>query len=176
MLLLWPSCHEIRAMRPYLSQSPPVFISYLSQLELPTLFLDALDHQACNFWVKNKKCLIPHGTYLCGGTSCSQNLNPVFLWMSTPLLFKLSTQTLATSPNRYAAGISGSAASSSYLVKGIRAALSFSQECGMAELLTKSDRLDIQSLCSRVMLPIFVALSISNPIATITFQGHLRNC
>lgn len=62
-------------------------------------------------------------------------------------------QTLATSPNRYVAGIPGSAANSSYLVKGIRAALFFSQECGMAELLTKSDRLDIQSLCSRAMPP-----------------------
>lgn len=81
-------------------------------------------------------------------------LKPYFsLNESTPLLFKLSIQTLATSPNRYAAGIPGSTANSSYLVKGIRVALSFSQECGMAELLTKSDRLDIQSLCSRVMLP-----------------------
>lgn len=72
---------------------------------------------------------------------------------SSLLLFKLSIQTLATSPNRYAAGIPDSTANSSYLVKGIRAALSFSQECGMAELLTKSVRLDIQSLCSRVMPP-----------------------
>lgn len=71
----------------------------------------------------------------------------------TLLLFRLSIQTLATSPNRYVAGIPGSAANSSYLVKGIRAALFFSQECGMAELLTKSDRLDIQSLCSRAMPP-----------------------
>lgn len=84
-------------------------------------------------------------------------LKPYFsLNESTPLLFKLSIQTLATSPNRYAAGIPGSTANSSYLVKGIRVALSFSQECGMAELLTKSDRLDIQSLCSRVMPPISV--------------------
>lgn len=74
-------------------------------------------------------------------------LKPYFsLNESTLLLFELSIQTLATSPNRYAAGISGSTSNSSYLVKGIRAALSFSQECGMAELLTKSDRLDIQSL------------------------------
>lgn len=81
-------------------------------------------------------------------------LKPYFpLNESTLLLFELSIQTLATSPNWYAAGIPGSTANSSYLVKGIRAALYFSQECGMAELLTKSDRLDIQSLCSRVMPP-----------------------
>lgn len=75
----------------------------------------------------------------------------------SPLLFQLSIQTLATSPNWYAAGISGSAANSSYLVKGISAPLSFSQECGMAELLTKSDRTDIQSLSSRAMLLFSVA-------------------
>lgn len=79
-------------------------------------------------------------------------LKPYFSFNeSTLLLFKLSIQTLATSPNRYAAGMPGSTANSSYLVKGIRPALSFSQECGMAELLTKSDKLDIHSLCSRVM-------------------------
>lgn len=78
-------------------------------------------------------------------------LKPYFSFNeSTLLLFKLSIQTLATSPNRYAAGMPGSTANSSYLVKGIRSALSFSQECGMAELLTKSDKLDIHSLCSRV--------------------------
>lgn len=70
---------------------------------------------------------------------------------STLLLFELSIQTLATSPNRYAPGMPGSTANSSYLVKGIRPALSFSQECGMAELLTKSDKLDSQSHCFRVM-------------------------
>lgn len=70
-------------------------------------------------------------------------LKPYFtLNEGTLLLFKLSIQTLATSPNRYAAGIPGSTANSSYLVKGISAALSFSQECGMAELLTKSDSVD----------------------------------
>lgn len=87
-------------------------------------------------------------------------LKPYFsLNESSPLLFELSIQTLATSPNRNAAGIPGSTANSSYLVKGIRAALSFSQECGMAELLTKSDRVDIQSLCCTVMPPSFVDLA-----------------
>lgn len=95
-------------------------------------------------------------------------LKPYFsLNESTLLLFELSIQTLATSPNRYAAGIPGSTANSSYLVKGIRAALSFSQECGMAELLTKSDKLDIQSLCSRVMPPTSsVPLATKNSITT----------
>lgn len=36
------------------------------------------------------------------------------------LLFKLSIQTLATSPNRYVTGIPASTANSNYLVKGIR--------------------------------------------------------
>lgn len=48
-------------------------------------------------------------------------LKPYFsLNETTLLLFKLSIQTLATSPNRYATGIPGSTANSSYLVKGIR--------------------------------------------------------
>lgn len=49
-------------------------------------------------------------------------LKPYFsLNKRTLLLFKLSIQTLATSPNRYVAGISASTANSNYLVKGIRA-------------------------------------------------------
>uniref|UniRef100_A0A3Q1H4J4 Secreted protein n=1 Tax=Acanthochromis polyacanthus TaxID=80966 RepID=A0A3Q1H4J4_9TELE len=95
----------------------------------------------------------------------------MFCFIITLLLFKLSIQTLATSPNRYAAGISGSTANCSYLVEGIRAALSFSQECGMAELLTKSDRLDIQSLCSRVMPSTpHVLLSTSDSTRTVSHQ------
>ena len=104
-------------------------------------------------------------------------LKPYFsLNESSLLLLELSIRTLATSPNRYAAGIPGSTANSSYLVKGIRVALSFSQECGMVELLTKSDRLDIQSLCSGVMPPTSVVLlSTSISIRTSWHRRHLIN-
>lgn len=49
-------------------------------------------------------------------------LKPYFsLNKRTLLLFKVSIQTLATSPNRYVTGIPASVANSNYLVKGIRA-------------------------------------------------------
>lgn len=132
--------------------SPPYFWTpYISQ---PHFFLNS---SQC-LWIKSTLNM-SHSTWYLSlwWQDFLTKLKPYFsLNESTLLLFKLSIQTLATSPNRYAAGIPGSTANSSYLVKGIRVALSFSQECGMAELLTKSDRLDIQSLCSRVTPPISV--------------------
>lgn len=149
---------------------PVLFCSFLSLSgslsQLSTLLLDALIHPALFFnsdqclWIKSTLNM-SHSTWYLSlwWRDFLTELKPYFsLNESTLLLFKLSIQTLATSPNQYVAGIPGSTANSSYLVKGIRAALSFSQECGMAELLTKSDRLDIQSLCSRVMLPTSLVL------------------
>lgn len=150
----------------------------LSQLSTP--LLDTLNHQA-HFFFNSGQCLWIKSTLNMSRSTWYLSmlwqdflteLKPYFsLNESTLLLFELSIQTLATSPNRYATGIPGSTANSSYLVNGIRAALSFSQECGMAELLTKSDRLDIQSMCSRVMPPTSVVLlSTSISIRTIWYQ------
>lgn len=153
--------------------SPPYLVLSLSLSlsgslsQLSTLLLDALNHSAHFFFISGQCLWIKSALNMSHSTwylslwlqDFLTELKPYFsLNESTLLLFKLSIQTLATSPNRYVTGIPGSTANSSYLVKGIRAALSFSQECGMAELLTKSDRLDIQSLCSRVMPPTSLVL------------------
>lgn len=170
--MAWLSWDQQQTSLPSITTYPPNLIlsfslsSLLSQLS--TLLLDALNHPATHFfysgqylWIKSTLNMSHSTSYLSlWWQDFLTELKPYFsLNESTLLLFKLSIQTLATSTNWYATGIPGSTANSSYLVKGIMAALSFSQECGMAELLTKSDRLDIQSLCSRVMTLTAVFLS-----------------
>lgn len=128
------------------------------------LFLGTLKSTQATI-LNQKQLNISHSTCCLSlfGCTFSQDLIPEFSLNGSISLFELSTQTLATSPNWYAAGISGSTSSSGYLVKGIMAALSFSQECGMAELLTKLHKPDIQrvyiqsyffSLCPSLLSPV----------------------
>lgn len=128
VIIVWPGW----MLRPHLQ----IDIRCTSLVRPVTLFLpffppllDTLNHSAHFF--NSVHCLrikstlnMSHSTrYLSlWGQDFLTELKPYFsLNKRTPLLFKLSIQTLATSPNRYVTGIPSSTANSNYLVKGIRA-------------------------------------------------------